>query len=269
MVKNYKFILDDLSFRYTKKHVYVVDQFKIAYCFVPKVGCSNWKRILMVLNGERDSVDGLTSNEVHTLAQMKFLAQYDVDEQERIVKDYSWFFVVREPFKRALSVYRNKFENYEYFLSNERFHRFAKTIIKRYRKNASPEAIATGANATWPEFVDYLTHAPLREKMEKDWHFSDHWKEMYKICAPCTIDYDFIGKLESIDTDAKYLLKKWGVDDKVSYLSSLTSRPTNSSSSSTMDKYFGQLNKDQVTALWDLFKLDYDLFNYTRPSVVP
>ena len=223
----------------------------------------------MVLNGDRDSVDDLTSNEVHLHAKMKFLYEYDPTEQERILKDYHWFFFVREPLNRALSVYRNKFENYQYFLGNKYFHRFGKEIIKKWRKYPSKEALETGANATWPEFVDYLTHPEERAKIEKDWHFSDHWREMYKICSPCTINYDFIGKLETVNTDAKYLLKTWGVEGKVSYLSSETSRPTNSSSRATYDKYFGNLGKQEITKLWDLYKMDYELFNYTKPDVIP
>ncbi|XP_038051885.1 carbohydrate sulfotransferase 11-like [Patiria miniata] len=255
--------------KFTKQHIYVVDKYKVMYCFVPKVGCSNWKRILMVLNGEKESVEGLTSDEVHLRAQMKFLNSYTPGQQAHRLKHYHKFFFVREPFGRALSVYRNKFENVDYYRGNHQFHRFGKQIVSKFKKKPSAHDRSTGENVTWTEFVEYLTHPTERAEVETDIHFSDHWKRMHTLCSPCTIDYDVIGNLETVSDDAQYVLDLLKVPSKVRYLSSGNSRPTNSSSSRTFEKYFSQLSRLQLTKLWDLYKLDYELFGYPKPEVVP
>ncbi|KYO28346.1 carbohydrate sulfotransferase 14 [Alligator mississippiensis] len=38
------------------KHILVSDKYRFLYCYVPKVACSNWKRILKVLDGALESV---------------------------------------------------------------------------------------------------------------------------------------------------------------------------------------------------------------------
>ncbi|XP_022088935.1 carbohydrate sulfotransferase 11-like [Acanthaster planci] len=255
--------------KYTRQHIYVVDNYKAMYCFVPKVGCSNWKRILMVLNGNKETVEGLTSEEIHLRANLRFLNSYTPEQQAHRLKNYLKFVFVREPFRRALSVYRNKFEDVGYYQGNEHFHRFGRQIVAKFKKNPSQHDLQTGENATWREFVDYLTHPTERAEVETDIHFSDHWTEMYKLCSPCTIKYDVIGNLETVADDAQYVLELLNAPSKVRYLSSGNSRPTNSSDSGTFHKYFSQLDKLQLTKLWDLYKLDYELFGYPKPSVVP
>lgn len=45
--------------------IYVEDTHKLLYCEVPKAGCSNWKRVLMVLQGQASSTAELRHDQVH------------------------------------------------------------------------------------------------------------------------------------------------------------------------------------------------------------
>lgn len=45
--------------------IYVEDTHKLLYCEVPKAGCSNWKRVLMVLQGQASSTRELRHEQVH------------------------------------------------------------------------------------------------------------------------------------------------------------------------------------------------------------
>ncbi|XP_054750837.2 carbohydrate sulfotransferase 11-like isoform X1 [Lytechinus pictus] len=255
---------------YTIKHMLVVEDYELVYCFIPKVGCSNWKRILMVLDNQTDSVQGLTSDEVHINGKFKFLSTYGQEERTRILKDYNKFFFVRHPFERILSVFKNKLENLKNYRKNRHFHRFGREMIKRWRSSASQAELLTGENATWSEFLQYLTHTQRRRKFEmSDVYFSDHWTEMYKICSPCTVEYDFIGLLENVAEESKYFLDKLGVGRKVQYLGSETSRPTNSSERSVYEKYYSQLSHEDLVKLWEIYKYDFQFFGYPKPWFVP
>lgn len=253
---------------YTIRHMLVVEDYQLVFCFIPKVGCSNWKRILMVLDNQTKDVDGLTSNEVHINGKFRFLVNYGPKERERILSEYEKFLFVRHPFERLLSVFKNKLEDLENYRRKPQFQRYGKAIIREWRANASDVELATGENTTWAEFVKYLTHPERREKVEKlDNYFSDHWREMYKVCSPCAVKYDFIGKMESVENEAKYLLKKWKADDKARYLGAETSRPTNSSY--LYENYFTHLETDDLRKLWEIYERDFSLFGYPRPPFVP
>lgn len=45
--------------------IYVEDSHKLLYCEVPKAGCSNWKRVLMVLQGQASTTKELRHEQVH------------------------------------------------------------------------------------------------------------------------------------------------------------------------------------------------------------
>lgn len=255
---------------YTIKHMLVVEDYNLVYCFIPKVGCSNWKRILMVLDNQTDSVDGLTSDEVHINGKFKFLITYGPEERTRILRDYKKFFFVRHPFERVLSVFKNKLENAIVYRNNRHFHRFGREIIKRWRPGASEAELMTGENSTWPEFVQYLTHTERRRRFEKsDVYFSDHWAEMNKICSPCAVDYDFIGLLENVAEESKYFLEKLGVNEKVKYLGADTSRPTNSSEAGVYEGYYTKLLQEDLINMWDIYKNDFTFFGYPKPWFIP
>ncbi|XP_071493026.1 carbohydrate sulfotransferase 11-like [Diadema antillarum] len=249
------------------RHILVNEKYRLAYCFVPKVGCSNWKRILMVLDGQRDTVEGLTSDEVHINGDFRFLSSYPPRDREQILRDYFKFVFVRHPFERLVSVFKNKLADVTSYRRKTAFHRFGREMIKSWRPDPSDAALATGENVTWPEFVKYLTHTVRRHKMENDYYTSDHWREMFKVCSPCGLNFDFVGNLETVVDDAQYLFEKWNVRDKVYYLGAETSRPTNSSQE--YEAYFSQLSAEDLGRLWSVYQNDFTLFGYERPSFVP
>ncbi len=243
---------------YTKRHLYVHEKHKMLYCFVPKVGCSNWKRVLMVLSGLRPKTDGITSDEAHFHNGMKRLSGLNQEEQKVRLETYTKFMFARHPFVRILSAYRNKYADIKVYRKDTYFHLFSKKIMKKYRKNPSDVELKTGENITWHEWVQYLTDPQERSG------FDDHWQEIYQMCSPCKIHYDYIGKLETVNDDAKYMLTSLELDEKVSYPARANSHPTNSSQ--TYDKFFGELTLDKLKKLWNVYHLDFELFGYPKPD---
>ncbi|KAL0155080.1 hypothetical protein M9458_049343, partial [Cirrhinus mrigala] len=184
----------------TRMHVsriYVEDKHKLLYCEVPKAGCSNWKRVLMVLQGLASSTGEIQHDEVHYGNHLKRLDSFGQKGIIRRLKTYTKVLFLREPFERLVSAFRDKFES-----PNSYYHPvFGKPIISKYRSNATQHALRTGAGVTFKEFIQYLldVHRPVGMDI--------HWEPVGHLCSPCLLDYDFIGKFETLEEEANFLLR--------------------------------------------------------------
>eukprot|EP00057_Strongylocentrotus_purpuratus_P034636 XP_796013.2 PREDICTED: carbohydrate sulfotransferase 11 [Strongylocentrotus purpuratus] len=253
----------NLLYKDTLRHLFVVDSQKLLFCYIPKVGCSNWKRILMVLAGKRKMIDGITSREAHSRNGLTHFGSLSKADQFYRLKNYRKVMFVREPFTRIISAYKNKYKDLNVFrLAPEYLKQVARRIMRKYRPGATPRDLITGENITWAEFTDYLVDPAERPQ------FDEHWKESYKLCSPCKIKYDFIGKLENIEKEANYVLQNSNFTLNLTYPSSTNSHPTNSASLN-ISNFFDSFSKEKVQALWDMYRIDYALFDYEKPSFVP
>ncbi|KAK2501609.1 hypothetical protein MC885_019764 [Smutsia gigantea] len=243
----------------TPRHVsriFVEDRHRVLYCEVPKAGCSNWKRVLMVLAGLASSTADIQHNTVHYGSALKRLDTFDRQGILHRLGTYTKMLFVREPFERLVSAFRDKFEH-----PNSYYHPvFGKAILARYRANASREALRTGSGVRFPEFVQYLldVHRPVGMDI--------HWDHVGRLCSPCLIDYDFVGKFESMEEDANFFLRLVGAPrnltfprfkDRHSEEARTTARITH--------EYFAQLSALQRQRTYDFYYMDYLMSNYSKP----
>ena len=116
-----------------------------------------------------------------------------------ILRDYFKFMFVRDPLDRLLSAYKDRFllnHSLEYFKEGrEIFKTFrSKEEVKLYGKEGSKPI----------QFEEFLRWVISWKDVAKH---NIHWRPYYAHCLPCGIHYDFIGKLEKVAADAKYIEK--------------------------------------------------------------
>ncbi|XP_062404576.1 carbohydrate sulfotransferase 8-like isoform X2 [Sardina pilchardus] len=236
--------------------IFVEDKHKILYCEVPKAGCSNWKRVLMVLSGVANNVTAIKHNAVHYGNHIRQLDSYNREGIAYRLQNYTKVLFLREPLERLVSAYRDKFEN-----PNHYYHPvFGRPIIARYRLNASKEALRTGSGVTFPEFMQYLldVHKPVGMDI--------HWMPANHLCHPCLVDYDFIGKFETMGEEANFVLQRIGAPANLNFPSFKDRSPSSErTSSKIMQQYFAQLNAGDLQRAYDFYYMDYQMFNYSKP----
>ncbi|XP_059522967.1 carbohydrate sulfotransferase 8 isoform X1 [Myotis daubentonii] len=243
----------------TPRHVsriFVEDRHRVLYCEVPKAGCSNWKRVLMVLAGLASSTADLQHNTVHYGGALKRLDTFDRQGILHRLSTYTKMLFVREPFERLVSAFRDKFEH-----PNSYYHPvFGKAILARYRANASGEALRTGSGVRFPEFVQYLldVHRPVGMDI--------HWDHVSRLCSPCLIDYDFVGKFESMEDDANFFLSLIHAPRNLTFpqFKDRHSQEARTTAGIT-HRYFAQLSAPQRQRAYDFYYMDYLMFNYSKP----
>uniref|UniRef100_A0A8D0A2J8 Carbohydrate sulfotransferase n=1 Tax=Sander lucioperca TaxID=283035 RepID=A0A8D0A2J8_SANLU len=213
--------------------VYVEDRSRLLYCEVPKAGCSNWKRVLMVLGGKAASTWDIPHDAAHGANRLRRLDSYDAAGITERLRSYTKVLFVREPFERLVSAFRDKFES-----PNSYYHPvFGRAIIARYRANASLGALRSGAGVSFPEFVRYLLD--VRRPVGMD----IHWTPVSQLCSPCLLRYSFIGKLESLEADANFLLRSVGAPRNLTFPNFKDRNPRAERTSATITQvYFSQLN---------------------------
>ena len=162
------------SLNTSKLHIIVNEKYKILFCYIPKIACTQWKAIMTSLNQAKPEYHW-----IHDTRNFQFLSEYPADEATRMLKTYFKFLFVREPFERLLSAYLNKF-----YSGDPVFHDgFGKQIIKLYRPGGKPE----DKNITFDEFLNYVLHIG-------NGYWNEHWQTYDKLCHPCWVHYDFIGR---------------------------------------------------------------------------
>ncbi|KAJ7426499.1 Carbohydrate sulfotransferase 9 [Willisornis vidua] len=238
--------------------IYVEDRHKVLYCEVPKAGCSNWKRVLMVLNGLATSAYNISHDDVHYGKHLRKLDSYNLKEINTRLNMYTKFIFVRDPMERLVSAFRDKFEH-----PNSYYHPvFGKAIIKKYRHNADEEALKTGSGVKFKEFIQYLldSHRPVGMDI--------HWEQISKLCYPCLINYDFIGKFETLEEDATYFLQLVGAPADLKFPKFKDRHSSDErTSAEVVRQYLKELSKEERQLTYNFYYLDYLMFNYTSPIV--
>uniref|UniRef100_A0A672F1I1 Carbohydrate sulfotransferase n=1 Tax=Salarias fasciatus TaxID=181472 RepID=A0A672F1I1_SALFA len=250
---------------YELSNLIVDDVHQIIYCYIPKVACSNWKKVMMVLtgfsmSGKKPYTDPLkipspvAHYPYYHLTFNRFPKLYGSQARQMMqdkLKNYTKFMFVRDPLVRLISAFRSKFN-------------YGKTLMRTYGNvsdlpDTVQEAHAAGLKPTFQQFIAYLVDPKTRRNL-----LNEHWRQMYRLCHPCQVKYDFIGRLESLGTDAEQVLKLMKVD----HLVQLPSAYTNFTEASWVRDWYEPIPTEVRRELYKLYEPDFKLFGYPKPDIV-
>ncbi|XP_048453949.1 carbohydrate sulfotransferase 10 [Rhincodon typus] len=186
------------------------------------------------------------------------LSSYSEPEITKRLKTYFKFFIVRDPFERLISAFKDK------FLKNPRFepwyrHNIAPAIIQKYRRNRTETK-----GLQFDDFIRYLgdpNHKWLDVKIGEP---IIHWATYVELCAPCEIKYNIIGHHETLEKDAPYILKKAGMSNLVSYPP--IPPGITAYNRTKVEQYFSGIGKREIKRLHARFQGDFKLFGYDEPE---
>ena len=239
----------------------------------------------------------MTIDELLQKLNVKFLSEYNWEEIQHRLNTYFKFIVVRDPLKRFLSAYKDKFEKrghaallfnlYKTFINKVNgisdvhsdrtisFPEFTKYVINVYKEslklvnNLTLDGINMDMLDSGSQFFD--THIVNRSYAEsvilgtekthlKGLRLLDvHWARYSSMCHPCLVNYDYIANLDTLEDDAPVILKQLGfTGDPPKLISEKHPKTTNSKEI----KYYGQLTTEQIDTLKIIYKNDLKLFGF-------
>jgi len=237
----------------------------LTYCLVAKAASSSWCVNLIKLSGKefneksRDAkkyaVHGIPSEEVLNSESLVSLV------------------VVRNPFTRLVSGFRDKME------SHGGWRLLKKSIVQKYRSRAikelgaeffegpnfgailpvPPPAVRSANDPTFWEFVKHLI-----DKDPAD--YNTHWRPIYISCKLCTntYKYNYILKVETRSYEEPVLarLMNWTELEEESRTVRNWNAVQNLTSEEVARKYFEHISLEDKLALYKKYEYDFELFGY-------
>ena len=238
-----------------KHHLIVSERYKTLFCFVPKVACSNWKRVFYVLGGHFNSTENISHVNSQELGKLRFLRHYsDAIKVNNMLKTYKKIAFVREPMERFLSAYRNKFAPVDPPRRGF-YYNIGLNIIKRMRKNS------TGLTPDYPTFKEFANFAISTPVSSHD----EHWDRQHNLCAPCDMNYDFVGTYDNIKADADAAIMLMGADKEVTF-PNVEAAPEGQGSQTKMKTFYSQISQEEFTRLQNIYAKDYEIFGFKKLS---
>ncbi len=227
--------LDELNYA-----VYVSLKHKYVFIETAKVACSSIKLTLQRLeledrNFKRDVFQNVHNRQFSPLLRLQQIPGFE----ERLLKgdDYFRFCFVRNPYARTLSAYLDKIKGNS---SREK----AK-ILSQLGYDTRDMSIPI----SFEQFVTALEKQPISM-------MDNHWRHQYYSTYQGTINYHFIGKLESFDVDFSFVMKKLGAED---YYKTESRHAT--SSMMRISEYYTDELFDRV---YNIYKIDFETFGYKK-----
>ncbi|XP_070182314.1 carbohydrate sulfotransferase 8-like [Littorina saxatilis] len=170
---------------------------RVAYCFLPKAGCTFWIRVFSYLhNFTGDVVDSPWKIPRLKVHQNRHSHGVGWAEVKKAAESYLRFMFVRHPFSRLWSAYLDKL-----FLPDF-WSEIGVPAVRRLRgKNATAHALKCGSDLTFPEFVEHslTTYEP-------------HWEPIYLRCDPCQYRPAVVGSMKTFARDSLFLLRQMGLE---------------------------------------------------------
>ena len=239
------------------RHLIVNEEHKVIYCQIPKVACTQVKRIFQALNGNYQSVYEVKSVDILPFTYLED-KKFSEEQRRYMLKNFYKFMIVRDPIERLVSAYRNKLED----KSNPGM--LLKELSKKMRKLF--DARRQGYNKTktaayyitFPEFIHHIIETPLHE-------LNQHWMPFNDLCRPCDIQYDFIGSLDNLKRDTTYVMKKVKLDETKYYVKKTIGSVKQTTRKSTAN-FLKDVPKDHFDRLVKMLQLDFELFGYSLPE---
>ncbi|XP_068164819.1 carbohydrate sulfotransferase 12-like isoform X2 [Antennarius striatus] len=214
----------------------VDDEHRFIYCHIPMVVNTDWISLL------------------HKNSNLRLLNSLPRVQMLEKLKQYTKILFVGDPFVRLISVYQEKFQKHDaYYYQN-----YGQHILRLYDNQSSPpqtveEASAAGVLPSFYNFIQYLIDPQTKKP------FDTQWRQMYQLCHPCLIQYDFIGHLETIQEDMDHLLRLLKLYNNIEF-------PADGDMTSEyVSDWFKLVPTEEKRKLYNLYKKDFKLFGFLKP----
>ena len=269
-------------------NIYWFQHENIAYCPIFKAASTTWvNNLIAIAEVPQKTKDELKQKYLLPISRLKHVGAINPTlgrwssyiSKLRTKNNITGFILVRHPFERLVSAYRDKLERKSL---TDRFYyeKYGKYFVARYRRKAievlgakyfteqnnfgTPIKVPDNRrpNADLSSFWEFAQAVIDRYKMNK------HWipiNEYCSICNPITLKaFHYILKFEELKKEEEQFLIHFHWNTRINKPSKLNvNLPRDLSSKELTQLYFSSLTQEKMIELYNVYALDFLLFNYT------
>ena len=245
------------------QHIWVDLRNKMLVCAPPNVGSNTLKHILLstaeysfnLRNGSERIAKSLLGK--HGITS---LDTFRPVQAKHMLHNFRKIMFVRHPLERLASVYNSKFGtmNCKY---EEYQKRFSRTIIQRFRLNATNETRRNRRFVTFEQLVKYVINL-----WENGDELDIYLTPISDICFPCGISYDFVGYLENFMDDTQSVFAPLSNTNQRITKRSWTHR--RSYNETTIRDAYRSIPKADIFKLSEVYSIDFYMHEYNLDDVL-
>lgn len=245
----------------------VVEEYKLVFFTIPKVGCTEWKHLFRRMMGLPDidlDKDFEALHDPHRNG-LKYLKYYTPEQQTKILTSDEWTraVFVREPKERVLSAFLNKFVN---------DHMFHDACCHKGSQEFRDDCLSRSSTDDFSYFLKRTLDCP-----------NPHWSAQATVLDPLWWEkMTFVGYMDNVVGDAEKLLKSikskegttawddygktgWGKDGSYPFMvRDLAPHATNAHDK--LRKYYNKCEEAFVEKHWDI-EWDFDGYHFDKTSL--
>lgn len=220
-----------------KGHILINTEVNAAMCFVPKTGCTFWKRVLYTM---QEASKGKSIGELFDIGKRKIHSLWirklsDLKSTQQLMSFWhnaTKIVFARDPYSRLYSAYVDKFFLPDFWSAGARIKRLV-------RNNVTVDASECGHDVTFEEFLRYVIHAEETGQYIHQF-VDDHWQPVTRLCQPCGMSYDVVAKQETFSKDRDFIVDKLGISSILPTSQPISKDDTNKDAiNQTIDTYWG------------------------------
>ncbi|XP_071545315.1 carbohydrate sulfotransferase 11-like [Panulirus ornatus] len=232
------------------KEFLVSERYQLVWCNVFKAASSTWLDNFLRMAGYSGVIVRNHLSSPVELARKVYPRPTSEQLQTYLHQlNYTSFIIVRDPFQRLLSAYRDKLEP-----KNQSYYRSLKCQIKeKHGHRKSPH----DCQPTFSEFVNHVIDEDAQGMQP-----NEHWAPYYRFCSPCQVEFDFILHFESLSVDEAVLLEN--VSGLAEVVKPQTLHSSHTDYARVTAEYFSQLTSRQLDGLLKIYLKDFRIFGYSE-----
>ncbi|XP_063379318.1 carbohydrate sulfotransferase 11 [Cydia fagiglandana] len=249
------------------KEFFVDHAHNLVWCNIFKAASSSWLYKFNILGGYDKKFLARSRHTPLTLARRKFPRPSTEELRDAInTPGVISMLIVREPFVRLLSAYRDKLEN----ITPPYYRKLARAIVAEHREGAAK--VLGPIKSFGPTFYEFVAYLIQKHKdLDQRFPFDEHWAPYYHFCSPCAVNFTVIAKVETLSRDSGYVIYELGlahvlgrrVRDRRTRLRTVMNKSRDGKNTTALLKYyFSQLDESMLNDLLRIYGIDFEMFGY-------